>query len=1013
MRRWLPAAAWDHPVTVTVGFVALLLLGLLAWVRVPVQMMPSGFDPSFLWVRVVLDDASPKEVDDTVVSPVAGQLATVPGLKSIESGAETDGAWFGLEFYQSVDMDRAYDDVADRIERAMADLPDDVEQYFIYRFNPSDEPIVWAGVSTPDTVDDPYFLLNRVIKPRIVRIPGVAAVDVWGIPQRRVQVEFDRERLITHGVNTYDIQRRLWADSFQMSGGRIHDRGQDRLVRSLSRLDDLAALQAFPVKEGVVLSDVADVRYRNVAESSVNRVDGELGAAMAIRKESSANTVEVARAVEQVLAELSADPRAQGAEFFVFFSQGELIQQSLDTLTSSAVTGGIFSIVILFVFLREWRMTLLISAAIPFSMLLTVAVLYLRGESLNLLAMMGLMLAVGMVVDNAIVVVEAIYRRRAEGASPREAAVEGTGEVSLAIVLSTGTTMVVFLPIILMSENAGFSFFMGVLGFPVVFALAASLLVALVFAPLATRYLRADHVPAEPAWLVRVSEAYARALRWCLTHRPDTGLGLVVLLMLTAIPVTSVQCVGEADGNINDFVIRFSVPHEAGLARRDALVRQFEDLVENHREVWGVRVYRSRLADDSDRGAVFVYLESEPPISREEVIEQARAKLPDDVPGVEASIGWQGGEGGSGNQTTVVLTGEDVDVLLGLADEVRRRLEASEGVLSAVVDQEAGGADEYRLRPKRDQLARYGVSGQSVGQTVAAAMRSNRLPALKEGEREVDVVGAFALSDRSDVDTLLDFPVFAPATASIVPLRALVDAEVARGPSEIHREQRRTSISVTADLDREIDDPEAIVEAALADMEFPRGYRRGEDSSARDQEEDDSARNWALLLSAVFVFLLMGVLFESFLLPLAVITTVPMAMLGAFWGLWLTDTPMDVMAGVGLVVLIGVIVNNGIVLLDLVTQLRAEGQDRVDALVHAARVRLRPILMTALTTIIGLVPMAAGSASFVGIPYAPLGRTVMGGLVAGTLLTLVYVPLFYVLLDDVGLALRRLIPRKS
>lgn len=1010
MRRWLPAAAWDHPVTVFMGCLALLVLGLISYQSIPVQMMPEGYEPSFLHVRVGLADASPKEVDERIVRPVEGQLATIAGLADLSSEADEDSASFNLEFHQSVDMDRAYNDVTDRLERAMADLPDDVENYWIWRFNPADEPIVWAGVSTPDTVSDPYFVLTKVVQPRIERIPGVAAIDIWGVPQRRIGVDFDREKLLTHGLNTYQIQQAIWADSFQMSGGRIEDRGTDRLVRSVSRMTDIEELRNFPIADGLVLEDVARVEYELVGDRSINRIDGDSGAAIAIRKESSANTLETTERVMEALEELKNDPRVEGSRFHVFFSQGNLIQQSLDTLRDTALIGGLFAVVILFIFLRDWRMTLLIALAIPFSLLITISVLYLRGDSLNLLALMGLMLAVGMVVDNAIVVIETIYRQRADGAEPREAAVGGTSEVNLAILMSTLTTMVVFLPVILMAEDAGVAFFMGVLGFPVVFALAASLLVAVVFAPLATRYIGAAQVKPDPRWLVWLTTRYARALRWVLAHRVDAAVALVAMALLTVIPVSNTRCSGEGDGNINDFTIRFSSPREAGSDRLIATAQLLEDLVENHKESWGVRVYRSRTSIDNSNGRIYVYLADELPIPREQVIERAKKLFPEDIPGTDITVGWGGGGAGGSSSVSVTVTGEDVDVLEGLADEVRRRLAGMPGVLDAQLDREGGGIDELRLRVKRSQAERYGISATEVGQTVAAAMRLNALPPLVQDDREIDVVASFESADRASIEMVRDFPTFSQATGSIVPLRTLTEVEVSKGPVEIRRDNRRTALKVTADLEQGDDiDGFALAEAALADMAFPRGYRWEKGRAWEDQQSDNSSLWQAMLLSIVFIFLLMGILFESVLQPLVVITTVPLAMFGALWGLYLTSTPLDIMAGIGLIILVGVIVNNGIVLVDLVAQLRAEGMDRVDALVHAAERRFRPILMTALTTICGLVPMAIGNSSFVGVPYAPMGRSVMSGLVAGTLLTLVFVPWMYTVVDDLGVASRRLV----
>lgn len=1004
MREWLPRQAVERPVSVLMTFLALLVLGAIAWVRIPVQLMPDGFDPGFLWLQVPYPNSSPTESDEKLVRPIEAQLGTVPGLRSVQSRADSSGASFGLEFASSVDMDDAYNTVVDRLERAMADLPEDVERYAIYRYSPNDEPVVWAGVQLPDEVEDPWHVMSRIVRPRLERIPGVASLDVWGVPQRGVWIEYDKERVYGHGVDLGALQGQISADNFQMASGRVTERGLVRHARALARLE-VEELERFPVKDGVVLGDVAEVHYASAYSASINRINGEAAAALAVQKEASANTLEVSQAVAAALEELESDPRVQGAKFFVFFSQGDLIDESIDNLSGSAVTGGLFAVIILLVFLREWRMTMLISASIPFSLLITVAFLYLRGDSLNVLSLMGLMLAVGMVVDNAIVVVETIYARRALGAGARAAAVGGTGEVNLAILASTATTMVVFLPVILMSENAMTSFFMAVLGLPVVFALAASLLVALVFAPLATLHMGSAAIKPDPAWLIWLADRYGRVLGWVLRHRADAAMSLLGAALLTlGVAIPGVQCTGGGDENLNDFVIRFDVPPQATVSERDAIVRRLEAIVQDNGPAWGVRVYRAQLNGDGHRGRLFVYLDADGPLERGEVMEQAKEALPLDMPGVTPTIGWGDGDrGGAGaNQVRLTIHGEDLGLLTALAEEVARRVQHLPGVMDASVDALDEGADEIRLVVDREAALRHGVSAMQVGRLVAYAMRGTSLTPLRLDDREIPVTSRFLLEDRQDLDKLLDFDVWSPVTLSQVPIRALTRVEMGRGPSRIVREDRKTSTGITIDLEEDAATGPLFeaFDIALADMVFPRGYTWSKGRTFDRQREDDDALGLAMMLSICFVFLLMGVLFESFVLPLSILTTIPMAMAGAVWALYLTGTAMDTMAGVGMIILVGVVVNNGIVLVDLVTQLRAEGAERDAALVDAGRRRIRPILMTALTTICGLIPMAVGSSGFIGIPYAPLGRIVIGGLVAATVLTLVFVPLLYTLLDD-------------
>jgi hydrophobic/amphiphilic exporter-1 (mainly G- bacteria), HAE1 family len=1019
VRTWFPTLSYDRPVTGLMAFVALIVVGLIAWQRIPLQMMPSGFEPRRLWVYVDYEDGSPRETDEDVIQPIEAQLGTIAGIEQLTSRASTGSARFTVSFHGSTDMDGAYNEVVDRLERAMPDLPEEVERYYVFRYNPDDNPVIWVGVTLPEEVEDPGHVMSRVVEPRLSRISGVADVSTWGVPELSVLIEYDREKLYGYGIDLGDLSRRLGGDNFQMAGGKIQDRGLNRHVRSLSRIHDPDTLVRYPVKDGLVLEDIASVGMGGLMSADIRRVNGLEAAGIAVRKESTANTVDVTRRVHEVLAELEDDPRAAGASFFVFFDEGDMISDSISTLGWTAVMGGAFSVVVLMVFLREWRMTTLIALSIPFSLVITVAMMYATGDSLNVVALMGLMLAVGMVVDNAIVVVETIYRRRAEGAGMRAAAIEGTAEVNLAIVLSTLTTMVVFLPIILMAENQDFSFWMGVLGRPVVYALGASLVVALVFAPLATRFVQSTEVKPDPRWLQWLTDVYSRTLTWVLSHRVDVTLVIVFGFFLTAqVALPGLKRSDQMEGNLNDFTIAFEVPPQASLSERDDIVKRFEDLIEEHREEWGVRVYRARLRSTQTQGSVSIYLDTDASMLREEVMNEARELLPKDLPGVTSTVGWNKEDGGGGNQLNLTLHGRDTETLAGLAHEVARRVKSADGVMATHIDMENLGADEVRLRLDREALSRYGLSGRDVGRTIAFAMRGSTLRPIVQGDHEIAVGSRIALEDRDELDELLDFGVWSMATMQVVPVRALADVEMGKGPYSIEREARMTTTNVTVDLEEDLDLEEAFVGIGIAmdDMVLPQGYSWSKGRRYQEQQEEDASMAFAMFLSVAFIFLIMGTLFESFMIPLAIITTVPLAVLGAVWALYLSGTPFDTMAGVGMLVLIGVVVNNGIVLVDRVQQLRRDGVARERALVQAGRRRLRPILMTALTTICGLIPMAFGSSNVVGIPYAPLGRTVMGGLAAGTLLTLVVVPYVYTLLDDLsvrGMALLGVFRGKS
>lgn len=1005
MLRRLPELSVRRPVTVVMVFLALCVLGAIAWSRIPLEMMPGKFSPSTMWVWVPYSDATPQENETALLLPLEEQFSTLPGLKDMSGSAQSGSVNFSLDFHRSTSMDEAYNAVVDRMERALPGLPDDVERYYVYRWNPSAEPIIWAGVSIGEDVEYPYQLAEDVIKAHLERVDGVGQVEIWGADPRQVFIDFSLDAINEHGISLYQVIQDLGSDNFQMASGRLHDRGQIRYVRSLARYVDLDELKSAPIGSGLVLDDIATVTFRTVSSASINRIDGAEGIGVAISKESDANTVSTARAVKAAMAELEADPRSQGTRFFTFFNQGGLIESSIGDLLQTAMFGGVFAIIVLYTFLRQWKMTMLIAATIPVALLLTVTWMYFNGGSLNLLSLMGLMIAVGMVVDNAIVVVEAIYARRQASEARDEAAISGTNDVALAITLSTLTTMVVFLPVILMSENADFSFFMGELGFPVVWALGASLFVALIFTPLTTTLLKGTGTDAfkEPRWITALSVRYRRMLAWVLTNRTDALLGIVAISFLTiVVPVKSVSCQDEPDGNIGEFAIIYRFPGEFTYPERVEIVDTYEAFVEDNRERWGVEVHRSRLRASESSGRTYVHLTEEREadmMTREDVISDARDALPE-LAGVEAQIGWSG-QGSEDKQFRIVLRGEDTDTLAILGEEVRRVIRTVPGVASALPDLEEAGGEEMRLIVDREASARYSLPASQLGRTVSFALRGTSLPKYHDGENEIDMFARFRLEDRADMDRLLDFPLFSPTAMSSVPLRALVDSEVASGMGTIRRENRRTAWPITVDVEPSADilATRQMVDGALEQIALPRGYTWDQPGDW-EGAEDDAARNMALLLSVVMVFLIMGVLFESFLLPLSIITTIPMALFGVYWTLYLTRTPLDLMGGVGLVVLVGVVVNNGIVLIDLVTRLRADGMPRTPALIEAGTRRMRPILMTALTTIFGLLPMATGTSTFIGIPYAPMGRVVAGGLIAGTVLTLFFVPYLYSILDD-------------
>jgi HAE1 family hydrophobic/amphiphilic exporter-1 len=1010
----LPLLAVRRPVTVWMLLLATLVVGGIAWWRIPVQLMPTGFDFPWIWVWMPYEDATPREIEQQIVRPAEDALETLPGVRHIEATARQDFAELSIEFDQAVDMDEAWAGLVDRLERARPELPDDFERWYVYKYNPEDDPILWAGVEIPDGAADPAWTIETHLVRALERVPGVARVEFHGAERARLYIDFDREAVARHQVSLYSVMERLRTDNFTLPSGNLRDAGRIVLVRSLATLGDRDSYARLPIGNGLVLEDVAEVELAQPLSASIHRVNGKKAGGIDVYKESGSNTIEVCRRLQSAIDDLEKDPRLAGYKVHRFFDQGDLIQESVDNLRDAALEGGALAVLVLLVFLKRWRATALIALGIPLSLLMTLAWQYFSGESMNILSMMGLMIAVGMVVDDSIVVVEAIHARRERGETPTQAALHGTSEVALAVVASTLTTVVVFLPLILMSDDARFSFTMGRLGIPVCVALMFSLLVALLFVPLATIGVAAEAPPPQSRWNIWLTDAYARLLRATLHHRSTAWVVLVVSMASMGWPMNHMKKSDQVQGGIVDFVVTMKFPASYTLKEIDAALKKVEAVVEGKREEWRVRALRARRWEGSRRGMVMAFMEKRKrgDITREEIVETLPDLLPE-IPGVEIFTGWQRGEGG-GNELLLSLTGDDSETLAELSEEVCRRIRAIPGVMSA--EGELGGedsADELHVEVDRERAARYGVSPMVLARSVAFGFRGVPLRPLQGDGREIPVQAGYRLEDRKDIRKLEDFAVFS-GTSGSVPLGAVAELKHARGFGAIDRLDRKTTLGIRVQMkDEDTMAGYQRIAAALSGLELPRGYSWNPGRRFDDMEEQDRARQFALLMSVCFVFLLMGMLFESFWLPWSIVLSVPFALVGVYWMMYVTQTTMEMMAGIAIVVLVGVVVKNAIVLVDRVQQHRAEGMPREEAMVQAGRDRLRPILMTAGTTVLGLVPMALGRTGLVGIPYYPMGRALIGGMLASTLLTMVLVPLFYVLVDDLREVLMGLVARRK
>ena len=531
--RLLPNFSINRPVTVLMSLLALLVVGYIAFNQIAIELMPEGFAAPFLGIYVPYPNSNPQEVEEQVAKPIEEQIRTVSGVDEVNTNSSSNGCWAFVRFDQDTDMDVAYAMLRDRMDRVKSEIPDDIERIFVRKWSNDDKPIMWIILVQEEQYDDSYYIVEQHVKKPLERIDGVANVEIGGAEEKEILIMINQDRVRSYKLNLYDIIQKLRSDNFAISSGFVNEANQKIFVRSIGKFQNLEEIRNLPVRgANLRLKDVAEVKYDVPERRWRELIDGKKSISIEVKKESMANTVALTDEVMRVIEEnIKRDPQLAGFKIEVLFNQGTFIKESIENLQNAALWGGVFAFAVLYFFLRRVRMTLILSLGIPLSIVITLTAMYFIGWTLNLLTMMGLMVSVGMVVDNSIVVLENIYSKRSEGSDNRSAALWGSSEVALAVTMATLTTVVVFLPLILMNDNAMFRFYMLRIGLPVIISLFASLVVAMVFIPLAATKVVSKRKVQDPLAVRKATVLYQRVLKWTLMHKLETS---VVLIMIFA-----------------------------------------------------------------------------------------------------------------------------------------------------------------------------------------------------------------------------------------------------------------------------------------------------------------------------------------------------------------------------------------------------------------------------------------------------------------------------------------------
>jgi len=991
--------AMDRPVTIIMIFMSMIAVGLVSGRLLPLEYFP-GVDIPFIILDMPYQGSTPEEVEREITRPAEEVIATLSGIKRLQSTSSSNGSRLQVQFDWGTDVAVKAVEARERMEAIRDQLPGDLRRINVLKFNFTDQAVLTLRISSERDLSTAYDMLIRNLVRPLERIPGVARVSFEGIEPREIRIELIADRIVSHGVDLNQLQARLRQVNFSDSAGLIRDSETRYRVNPRGEFRSIDEIRQLVISEdGLRLSDVADINYDSKRRDYARHLDQKYAIGISIFKESGANLVDVGERALAEVERIGNSPEMRGINLFFLENQAEGVTDSLSELLKAGLLGAFLSLFVLYFFLRSVPTTLMVSLAIPVAITITLGALYFLGLSLNILSMMGLMLAVGMLVDNAVVVSESIHTEHEKTPDdPRGAALRGVSAVGLAVAAGTLTSGAVFLPIIF-GEQDQISIFLTHVATAIVVSLLVSLFIAQTVIPLAASRLDRTTDKKQNAAIDYLRDKYVQLLQWNMRHR-WLAAGMVILTLLSAaIPMTVV----ETDMFPQDSTRRLYMPYHLDghypLAKLKEAVDEIEGYLYANKERLEIRAVYSYYSEQAENTASTILLTDDKHSNRssQEISKEILENMPKIAIG-RPSFDFQ--RTGGGEKLSITLTGTSSEVLRDLADDAVRILSGVEG-LTGVVSAAGAGDQEVQVRVDRERANQLGFSTQEVAQVVAIAIRGIDLREFKGEESEIPVRLQFREQDRQQLDDLRDIKLRNSRGESI-PLMSLVDFVESSGPTEIRRLDRKTGLSVTAQLeDITSEKAQELIRENMELMSMPSGYDWNFGGGFTGDQEAMQKMLFNILLAIAIIYIVLAAQFESLVYPMSMICTIIFSVIGVYWFFMITGTTFTLMAMIGILILIGVVVNNGIVLIDHVNQLRLQGLSRDEALIRACRERMRPILMTVGTTVLGLTPLCIGTTQIGGNgpPYYPMARAIVGGLLFSTFVSLVLLPTIYTGLD--------------
>jgi len=1038
-----------RPVAVTMRIAALTLLGLVCLTRLPIDLLPKVDIPTVV-VSTNWPNTSPEEMETQITRPIEQVVATIPGLYNVSSTSSLGQSSVRVQLNYGVDINQATVDVLQYVQRAVRSFPQDpnIQTPAIFKFDPSSLPILIYGVTGMKDQVKLRTLLDNEISPILESAGGIAQVTVAGGLQRSIIVDVNATKLQAYGIGLADVIKRLGDENISVPAGIAKDGDKEYTIRSVGYFKSIDDAGNMPIGSyngrNVLLKDIANVRDAYQEQRIFTRLNGENAVSVSVTKQSDANTVEAAQAVEQKVKDI--EQRYPGIKFAKAYDQSGFIEGSIDELKETAIIGGVLAILVIMFFLRSIRSTMVVALSIPISIISTFSLMYFMGFTLNTISLSGLALASGLIVDDAIVVLENIYRHiERDKRKAAEAAVSGTQEIMSAVVASTITVMVVFLPLFMIKGQSGQTF--SQFAMVVIFSLAVSLLDATTVVPmLASRVVNEEEVEEESHPELRIQRgkkvgpvtrmfdkfgrffdgldaSYHRALQWALRHRWTVlgGAVLVTLLVLPLAPMIGTETLPKTD--TGDFTVNLKLPIGASLERTKEKMMQVEQIL--LKEPYAQTVLLAMGANLSQRGTATTAVQNQGSASVHLKSSRGGMRTEDVIKRLTRPLNAIGGARilsqpydlvanilGGGNQSMEVdIFGQDLDADTTKAREVMSVMQGVPGLESVDLSIQ-DSSPELRWTVDRPKAAQVGVTYADIANALGTSTLGTLSTYYQENGYQYPIYVQVPENQRKSIADEGNLPVKTIPGANPgdpprqVLLKQVAHPEPGTGPNQITRLNRQRYIAVTGRVvDRSESAVQADIQTAMDKVQFQNGmYWTFGDQQLRRAREFGGL-GVTVLLAIALIYMLLASQFESFIYPLVVLCSVPLCTVGVILALFISNRAFGLTAYVGILMLIGIVVKNGILLVDYTNQLRGRGYSRDDALLTAGPTRLRPILMTSLCAILGMLPLALklGNSSEM---QAPLATAVIGGLSTSTFLTLLVVPVVYTLFDDLARKLR-------